>query len=764
MTDFLFRLLQMSAAGSLLAGLIFLWRRFLRKEAVQAVFYYVWLLVLLRLCVPFGVTISMPVSEKAETRFGEISAANRQPGRSVSGNDDAAQPDPADTPRAPAALSAPDLPQKITRGFSEFFGGPMAWVLLWATGAAVCMGRYAAGYVRFAHALRKNASDASPGAWKVLDGFAWRGRVRLVECPFAATPMLVGLLRPVIVLPAGITEEQVLRDILAHELVHARRHDLLYKWFAAAVTSLHWFNPVMVLVRREIGRACELSCDEAVMRGMDEEKRQHYGETLLCLAASSAGPGQMAITLCEEKKQLKERLISIAAYRKKGVAAVIVSLFAAVFLSGCAMVYGVDLSQGDASGRDAGKTAFETSEPAADIAEDLPDNSSGEDVGQAPDLLREVLLGERQFLCMNTDSAPVSMYADDMAKVFSPDSEYAKIWQFAVVDLDGDGEEEAIVRVIDAAGDMGGCMVLHCVEGEVLGFAESYRAFVSLKTDGTFDASEGDKLDGVCRMRFAGNGYSRDWLAYCTLHTAKEPESQEFDYVVGGAPATEEEWAAALESQQKKEDVRHYSFSEKNVTALFSSEDHFSFVYTPDGQDGSATEEKEAIREPEYDANRHDSQSASKRVEDMYHFPVRVSDTRVLTVALESVGPEAEYFSVERILVYDGDTLIQTIETAELTPSEEYLWEGLFVNNGHREGEPDVRDVNFDGSEDFGLLCAAAYPKNLPFTYFFWDETEGGFVQGFTIFGNEALEVDEEQKCLIEHWYDVNGAHTTRYA
>jgi len=76
------------------------------------------------------------------------------------------------------------------------------------------------------------------------------GQVRLEESPLVNTTLLVGALRPVIVLPCGITQEECLRDILAHELTHARRHDLLYKWFAAAVTSLHWFNPLMPLVRR----------------------------------------------------------------------------------------------------------------------------------------------------------------------------------------------------------------------------------------------------------------------------------------------------------------------------------------------------------------------------------------------------------------------------------------------------------------------------------------------------------------------------------
>ena len=50
----------------------------------------------------------------------------------------------------------------------------------------------------------------------------------------------------------------------------------------------------MILVRRQVSRACELSCDEAVVRGMDAAGRKHYGETLLALAAPlrpGDGPG-----------------------------------------------------------------------------------------------------------------------------------------------------------------------------------------------------------------------------------------------------------------------------------------------------------------------------------------------------------------------------------------------------------------------------------------------------------------------------------------
>lgn len=181
-----------------------------------------------------------------------------------------------------------------------------------------------------------------PEALAVLRELDPTGRVGLAESPAVNTPLLLGAVRPVIVLPCGVKDGARLRDILAHELTHVRRHDLLFKWFAAVVTSLHWFNPVMLLVRREIGRACELSCDEAVMRTLDETGRRHYGETLLALAAHAPkGLGPMAVTLCEEKKQLKERLTCIVKYKRSGPMVLFLSLLMAMVVGACAMVAGV---------------------------------------------------------------------------------------------------------------------------------------------------------------------------------------------------------------------------------------------------------------------------------------------------------------------------------------------------------------------------------------------------------------------------------------
>ena len=153
--------------------------------------------------------------------------------------------------------------------------------------------------------------------------------------------MLLGVVRPMVVLPEREYTEQMLEDILRHELTHYRRGDVVHKWFAVAVYSLHWFNPITLLVRRELERECELSCDERLLRDMDRNEKQSYGETLLSLAATRALPRQVvATTLVTEKRNLKERLEHIMRFKRKGPATIALAMALLLLLCGCGAVAG----------------------------------------------------------------------------------------------------------------------------------------------------------------------------------------------------------------------------------------------------------------------------------------------------------------------------------------------------------------------------------------------------------------------------------------
>ena len=139
----------------------------------------------------------------------------------------------------------------------------------------------------------------------------------------------------------------------------------------------------------------------------------------------------------------------------------------------------------------------------------------------------------------------------------------------------------------------------------------------------------------------------------------------------------------------------------------------------------------------------------------LYDFTAMVSSGRELNVVLVLEEPADSYTTaVTEILVYDGDMLLQTITKDDVRDVMDYAWDGLFVNKGSTIGEPDIRDLNFDGSDDFGLLAVEIYPQHVPYSYFIWDEETDLFVYQFTAFGVDALQVDDEEMCLVETSYE----------
>ena len=97
------------------------------------------------------------------------------------------------------------------------------------------------------------------------------------------TPFVMGIFRPVIFLPGGLSDAE-LRYIVAHERHHIRRGDHIFKALGFLALTIHWFNPLVWVAFVLAGRDMEMSCDEAVIRKLGAHIRADYSASLLNLA------------------------------------------------------------------------------------------------------------------------------------------------------------------------------------------------------------------------------------------------------------------------------------------------------------------------------------------------------------------------------------------------------------------------------------------------------------------------------------------------
>ena len=167
-------------------------------------------------------------------------------------------------------------------------------------------------------------------------------RVEISYNPLIASPMLIGFFRPRIILPTHELEDKELSYIFVHELIHYKQRDMFYKWLIQIVVCVHWFNPFVYLLEKEVNKSCELSCDEKVIAVLDDKRKREYGDTLISfLKSNNLYKSSLAsVTLTEGAEQLKERLGAIMKFRKKSKVITAITAIFTVIVCVCFFVTG----------------------------------------------------------------------------------------------------------------------------------------------------------------------------------------------------------------------------------------------------------------------------------------------------------------------------------------------------------------------------------------------------------------------------------------
>lgn len=575
MQDFLFGLLQMSLFGSLPAILLILMRKIPQRLVSRSVIYYLWLLALLRLCIPAGVTVTIPAVPEQNTRDYHIDAVWDKQNIMYSGQKPAAA-----VPSKEITMDSMKDAANQTKS-EDVLNLYLLLIVIWGIGVVVCLGWHILVSVRFSRRMRRLCKEADTQASGILHQLEPEGRVGLARCSGISTPMLFGIRHPVILLPECIIKEEMLKEIILHELVHAKRYDLVYKWFVRIVMSVYWFHPMMYLIWREIDRCCELSCDEAVIAHMNADERRRYGQMLLDIAGtSSAGRNIETVALCEEKLQLKERLKLIGKYRKKGLSATVFSILAVLAVGGCAAVSDASVHKANDGTTNISKEIAENqnidstqrTQTQKDVTEPTQNHTAEQTGNQqagiqtVADDLKNVLMDKEPFFyyAEGADAAERKNLTD-ILDIFSPDSSYSKIERFTVIDLDSDGENEALLHIADVGLDLGGYLILRSEDGKVYGYPANYKMFTQLKTDGMFVYISLARPDeGIGTIRFREKGYEMHILACSEM----SDDMKTVTYQAEQKPVSAEEFAACLEQHRSKTDAAWYPFTAENIQQI----------------------------------------------------------------------------------------------------------------------------------------------------------------------------------------------------
>ena len=347
MNEFIKILLSLSVSGALLLLLILGLKPLYKNKFSKRWQYYIWIVVALRFLLPFtpDTTIIGSLFEKFDTTAitNEIPTTPNVPVPADTGNSKA---EPIQTNRE---ITTAAMREPVDKYVCLFF--------IWSALALVLFVRKVTvyqGFIQYIKAGNKEVSDI-----KILNLLSdceeklnIKTRVEISCNPLIASPMLIGFLRPRIILPAHEWEDKELSYIFVHELIHYRQRDMFYKWLIQIVVCAHWFNPFVYLLEKEVNKSCELSCDEKVISVLDDTARREYGDTLISfLKSNNLYKSSLAsVTLTEGAEQLKERLGAIMKFREKSKVIIAITTIFTVAACVCFFVTGAYAAPSVANG------------------------------------------------------------------------------------------------------------------------------------------------------------------------------------------------------------------------------------------------------------------------------------------------------------------------------------------------------------------------------------------------------------------------------
>ena len=347
-------------SSSVLILIVIALRQILKGKISLRLQYALWLVVLVRLLVPFSIfDSSISVMNAARevkqvqyvTDIGAYENVHKTPEGVVQGYHR------TDILHDMPVIIEKDVTEEEFEQIETAISIGEIFKTVWIAGFAVTLVTFMVSNAHFAGKLRKSRE-----ALYIPESYLPVYISSKVE-----TPCMYGLFSPKIyVTPEAASNEKTLRHVLEHENTHFRHGDHFWACLRVLAIALHWYNPLVWIGANLSIRDSEMSCDEATIKRIGETERSDYGRTLIGLTCSRGSAKALlstATTMTGGKKSIKERVTLIAKKPKTAVATLLIVALLLSVAVGCTFT---------------GAKAESLEEPAEDITEPVEETPTEE--------------------------------------------------------------------------------------------------------------------------------------------------------------------------------------------------------------------------------------------------------------------------------------------------------------------------------------------------------------------------------------------------
>ena len=374
--------------GLIVIGLIFL-TSFLNKRYAAKWKYLIWIFLALRLLIPFSGANGQEVMDRMSLL--KVGTNSESEENDANNPIDTAMPYRGIVVEIPAQMTTP------IKASSENSTADITMLdimtLVWIIGSLIFIFVHLISYSHYKRQVLKNGKMIKETRilsqiFRLKCELHINRTVCVMEYDEAESPMIIGFIKPVLVLPKEQYNSEDLFFILKHELVHFKRGDVYLKLLFVTANAVHWFNPIIWIMQKEAVIDMELSCDERVTQGTSFELRKAYTETLLSMLHKQCVRKTVLSTqFYGGKKIMKKRFknILIRNRKKNGISILICAVVLSITLGmlvGCSVTKEntekENIENEDTANEDMGNVSEPSGLEAAQTAPTPVDNSSTE--------------------------------------------------------------------------------------------------------------------------------------------------------------------------------------------------------------------------------------------------------------------------------------------------------------------------------------------------------------------------------------------------
>ncbi|MFL0245691.1 M56 family metallopeptidase [Candidatus Clostridium stratigraminis] len=329
-------IIYLGATASVLILIILLIKKIFNKALSPKWHYYIWVLLLIRLLIPFypessvsiynlfnaaGEKVNLPISQ-ISIPFQESSlngsSINTPKTADASVNKNNITNSDASSPITNTTLKANDI--------LKFNSAITLMTLVCAIG--VLLFSLYTLYINIAFAVNVH-KKYTPLKDERINGILdcckdimkIKHTIPLLSSKKVRTPSLYGFFNTKILVSKPYLDQlsdAEIKYIFLHELTHYKRKDIVTNWIIALLQIIYFFNPLIWYAFNKIREDCEISCDAEALRYINEVEYQGYGRTIIklikLLSESNFIPVTMGIS--KNKSSYKRRIIMISKFKK----------------------------------------------------------------------------------------------------------------------------------------------------------------------------------------------------------------------------------------------------------------------------------------------------------------------------------------------------------------------------------------------------------------------------------------------------------------